>query len=139
MQEQRLFYLLHKAHRHLFKHADTICLEELGVTSTQLSAIFYLMQHDGCLLKELGRGLSLNNSGISGLVTRMEKLQLVARKPCELDARGFRIYLTDKAKLLIPDGYRLLNQLNGEIEKDFSQDERDTVLRFLDRIANLQR
>lgn len=139
MQEQRLFYLLHKAHRQLFKYADSLCLEELGVTSTQLSAIFYLMKEDGCLMKELGQGLSLNNSGVSGLVARMEKLQLVKRTPCQQDGRSFRVYLTNKAKLLIPDGYRLLNKVNKEVERDFSAQELTAVLRFLETMSNLQK
>lgn len=137
MQEHRLFYLLHKAHRQLFKHADQLCLKELGVTATQLSAIFYLMQQDGCLMKELGQGLSLNNSGTTGLVSRMEKLQLASRRPCHNDGRSFRVYLTDKAKLLIPGGFKLLSDVNEQIKSDFTESELTAVLKFLDKMASL--
>lgn len=133
-QDKRLFYLIHHAHRQLFKRGDAACIAKIGVTTVQLSAIFYLLHNNGCLLKELGEGLGLNNSAVSGLVTRMENLALAKRKACAEDARAFRVFLTDKAKLLVPEGFALLKQFNDEITSGFNEEEMQVIYRFLNQI-----
>lgn len=136
MSDQRLFYLLHTAHHRLFKQADKLCLEQLGITSVQLSALFYLQRNDGCQAKALSQGLSLNNSAITGLVNRMVNLGLVTKNVCDKDARAAQIHLTDKAKEILPKGIKLVKQVNQQIAAQFTDNELDTIVRFLKTLAN---
>lgn len=137
MSEHRLFYLMHTAHHAMFKQAEKQCMTHLNVSCVQLSALFYLQKNDGCLLKELSAGLSLNNSAITGLVSRMISSDLLVKKSCEQDARAFRIFLTQKAKEILPEGFSLLKQFNQDIAAQFSNDEIEIVAKFLHLMAKM--
>lgn len=134
----KLFYLLHTAHHKLFSQADKICLDQLGVTSVQLSALFFLSKHDGCQAKELGKGLSLNNSAITGLLNRLNNLGLIKKTTSSADARATQIFLTEKALIIIPQGLTLVKHLNQALAQSFSEAELDTVARFLSTLTKLE-
>lgn len=133
--DKRLFFLLHKAHRNLFKQADKVCTQELGISSVQLTALFYVAKNEGCLLKELSEGLSLNNSAITGLISRMESSGLIMKAPCAEDARASRVFLRKKAKEILPKGKPILKKFNQEIAQDFSENELEIIYRFLNKMS----
>ncbi len=134
MEDRRLFYLLFRAQRKLHKTADRIYFDKLGVTSAQMGAIYFLLNNDGCLLSDLSVGLELNNSAITGLVNRMEKINLIERRRCPMDGRAYRVYLKKKSKALIPKAVPLLEKANRAFTKGFSKKELDVVILFLNTI-----
>ena len=134
--DKRLFFLINRAQQRLFRHVEKRCEQELGITSVQLGALFYLSKQTDCLLKNLSEGLDLQNSAITGLVTRMEKSQLVERNACKDDARATRIKLSTKGKNIVEQSKPLLHEMNRELTKDFSKDEMAVVLRYLNHIVS---
>lgn len=134
MADRRFFYLLHRAHHALLKAADFQLLSELNVTSAQMGALFFLRKNDGCLLKELSRGLGLNNSAITGLASRMEAQDLVERRACERDGRASRLYLTDPGREKAEAGIPFVREMNALLEEDFKEEELDAISRFLERV-----
>ena len=98
MDDRRLYYKLNQAQHLLSKRVDVELAGALGIKTAQLGAVFFLLEHDGCMLKEISAGLGLNNSAITTLVVRMEKGGLLTRESCSVDGRSYRIYLTNKAK-----------------------------------------
>lgn len=136
-QDRRIFFLMHRAQRKLQKMANKIFIESLGVSSAQTAALFFLMDNDGCLLKDLSAGLELNNSAITGLVNRMEKAGLITKEQCPDDGRAFRIFLTQPAKALVPRALSLMGESNRMLARNFSEEEIDTVVRFLNAIIEL--
>lgn len=135
--DKRFLYLMNQAHKNLFKVADENARRATGISATQMTALFYLMENDGCLLKELAQGLHMNNSAVSGLADRMEKQGLLTRKANSRDGRSFKIFLTDKAKLLLPDSFKMLKAFNNTITSDFSHEEQEVILRFLHHLMHL--
>ncbi|MCY7295567.1 MarR family winged helix-turn-helix transcriptional regulator [Alteromonas sp. a30] len=138
MSEDRLFFLMHLGHHAMFKLADKRCMTRLNISCVQLSALLFLQKNDGCLLKDLSAGLALNNSAITGLVTRMLNTDLVKKSPCKDDARSYRIYLSDKAKDILPKGYELLREFNQKIAATFSPEEMQVVTRFLASLTQVE-
>ncbi|MDY6905994.1 MAG: MarR family winged helix-turn-helix transcriptional regulator [Thermodesulfobacteriota bacterium] len=133
-QDRRIFFLMYRAQRKLQKMANKVFAESLGVSAAQTAALFFLMNNDGCLLKELSAGLDLNNSAITGLVNRMEKAGLIKKKKCPEDGRAFRLLMTQKAKNLIPRAFSLLQEANRLLVNDLSETEINTIVRFLNGI-----
>ncbi len=111
----------------------------LGIKTVQLGAVFFLLEHDGCMLKELSTGLGLNNSAITTLVIRMEAGGLLTRESCSVDGRSCRLYLTKKAKSIGQKAVPLAKKLNARLARGFSDKEIDTVVRFLDSITAIAR
>ena len=138
MEDRRIFFLIHRAQRRLQKISNKLFIESLGVSSAQMAAIFFLLKNDGCLLKELSEGLDLNNSAITGLVNRMDKAGLIKKEKCAEDGRAFRIFLTNKSKDLAPKAFPLMQESNKIITKNFSEEEVNIVIRFLNEIVRLE-
>lgn len=131
MNDRRLFYLIHRVHAKFIHGLDQYLLEKLEITSAQLVALFYIRENDGCLLKDLGEGILLKSSGITGLVQRMEKNGLITKKTCPHDARGFRLYMTDTGHTIAEKALPMVASLNAVMQEGFSPEEMDTVFRFL--------
>jgi DNA-binding MarR family transcriptional regulator len=128
---------LNQAQHLLSKRVDAELAGALGIKTAQLGAVFFLLEHDGCMLKEISAGLGLNNSAITTLVVRMEKGGLLTRESCSVDGRSYRIHLTNKAKSIGQKAIPVAKELNSMLAQGFSDEEIDTVIRFLDSIISI--
>jgi DNA-binding MarR family transcriptional regulator len=134
--DRRLYFLLHRAHHGVRRHASTATLEHLGVTPSQLSALHYIAAHDGCTMTDVANVLDLNKSGVSGLVQRMERAGLLRREANPVDGRGSLLFMTAKAHDVRARAVPLLRRLNAELTRGFDATEIDIVLRFLNSIVD---
>lgn len=137
MTDKRIYYKLNMARHLLSKRVDSILEKRLGIKSVQVGAIFFLLTNDGCMLGELSAGLNLNNSAITGLVSRMEKAGLLKKVPCSVDGRSFRLFLTKKAKQIGKKAFPLMTQFNQRLYSGFTETELEVVNRFLDSAIKL--
>lgn len=133
---RRLFYQLNRAQRALTRTADAGLRRDLGVTAVQLGALFALAEHDGMVLRDLGRTLALANSAISGLADRLEREGLAERRPDPRDGRAFRLHLTTRGRALTQAAKPFLGRFNDRIEDGFTPAELDTVARFLSTLTD---
>lgn len=122
------------AQRKLFNHVDKVCEQEFDASVTQLAALLYVVKHPGCLQKELTQALSLKKSAVTGLIMRMEKNRLVERIVNEEDARAIKLYPTPSGSQKSVDLLPYIDQLNQTFRDEFSDEEIQTVLKFLNFI-----
>jgi len=87
LKKHQVLLKLNLAQRTLMKFVDREVREKTGATATQLAAIFYLMENDGCQLVDLSRELLQNKSAITTLVERMEKNGLIRKVQSSLVPR----------------------------------------------------
>ena len=137
MADRRLYYQLNRAQHLLSKKVDAELDDALGIKTVQLGAVFYLLENDGCMLKELSAGLGLNNSAVTTLVVRMEEAGLIRREACSVDGRSYRVYLTKKAKSIGQKAIPFAGELNARLSCGFTEKEIDVVIRFLDAVIAL--
>lgn len=133
----KLFYLLDQAHKALFKAADRKLKENGGITSAQQGALFFVGVNAGCLLSELAAGLSLKKSAITGLVSRLEKAELITRLEDKTDKRAYHLHLTDKGRAAISAAVPYLISTNQALLAPFSSAETDVIVRFLTHVIEL--
>ena len=136
-QKRRLIYQLNMARHAMIKAMSAQCQSEIGVSFVQLSALMVLTEQDNCLMKDMANILKLDKSAVTGLVKRMEDKSLIQRTPCERDSRASRLSITAKGKQVLKKGKRLLQQGNKIMNDGFSEDELDTVSRYLQHLTNL--
>lgn len=134
----RLFHLLAQARHNLFRSADKVFLAEIGVSGSQVSALFAIANRPGCLMKELASLLLLQNSAITGLISRMEESGLIVREPCSTDGRASRLYLSARGKTVVRKAYPLLDAMNVQLKDGFSAAEIDVVARFLNHAITVR-
>ncbi len=136
VKKHQVLLKLNLAQRTLMKFVDREVLEKTGATATQLAAIFYLMENDGCQLVDLSRELLQNKSAITTLVERMEKNGLIQKEQSSTDKRASQLFLTSKGNTCGRNALPLISLYNNELTKDFNTSELAVIIRFLDRIID---
>jgi len=120
----------------VMKHALDAKLTDVGLTATQYIVLARLWTEDGISLTELGDHLSLDSPTLTGIIDRMERDGLVERKRNDGDRRVVRVYLTPKGTELEQTIGTFAADTDNEAWRNFTDSERDEVLRSLDVIWN---
>ncbi len=131
-KDKRLFLKFNKVQKVMFKHIENKVKERLGITTVQMGVLFYLLNNDGCQLKDISKELDQNNSAVTTLVERMEKNGLLIKKTSETDGRSFQVYASEKGIELGKKGIPLIAEFNERISKQVSEKELEAVNSFLD-------
>ncbi len=132
--DDRLIFLIGQARQRLYTHLDRVLIDQAGVTTAQAGALFYLQQHDGCLLQELSRGLLLDKSAITRMAGRLERKGLIERRPCRQDRRAVRVHLTALGQEAAGRCLATVRELNTAIKADFWPSEIESFSRILQAI-----
>lgn len=135
MPRHRFFYLLNLARHRVFKHADRVAQEQLGLSAAQLGALTVIGARPGRSQRELARTLGYNESAITALMRRMSEAELIVRTSSEVDRRVMTIDLSEKGRALVSASKPLLGRFQARLTEGFTEDELDVVARFL---ANAQ-
>ena len=93
--------LLAKAEQKHFQFTKKMLDERgLGITPGQMIILYTLYKQDGESITELGKRCFLDNSTLTGLIDRLERLQLLSRVAVPGDRRAYSIYLTDAGRAI---------------------------------------
>lgn len=107
---------------------------DLNITPGQMTVLYTLYKGDGIPITELSKKVFLDNSTLTGLLDRLEKLGLVFRSATSEDRRCYHIYLTDKAKSLRNDIYQTMAQVERTMTTGCSEAEVAAFRKVLDHI-----
>jgi DNA-binding MarR family transcriptional regulator len=118
------------------KSIDREMQEKIGGSATQIAALFYLMDNDGCQLVDLSRELLQNKSAITTLIERMEKNGLLQKVPSQTDKRASQLFITTKGRELSMNALPFVTAYDRVLADGFSEDELEIVTRFLDIVIN---
>jgi DNA-binding MarR family transcriptional regulator len=129
--DERLIFLLGHARHRVYLRLDQALLEQVGITAAQSGALFFLMGNHGCLLSQMGRGLMLDKSAITGLVDRLEKKGLIERRDDPADRRTTRLHLTGAGRDVAAKAVPVVKRLNRSIVEGFSPEEIEVFARVL--------
>lgn len=127
----RFIYLLNSSQRRLQQY---IAQHGNGLSSAQGGVLFLLEREDGSLMGHLAQVLDLAPSAISGLIDRMQKAGLVTRRPCPVDGRAQRVWLTEAGRVQLPALKEQVRSVNALLQEGFSRDELKIVERWLQHI-----
>lgn len=111
--------LLKKNHR-VYSLALMKMLEDKGFTDLRpsfLEIMVYLMNHEGCSIKDIGRNCGLKKQTMTTHINELEKRSYIQRKIGVEDRREQKIYLTHYGQ-----NFKLiLNECVEKIESNLSQ------------------
>ena len=130
---RRMFWHLARAYRRVSAASDAR-LADLGLTGTQAGAL-YCFGDDGLLVGELAATLDLAQSAASGLAQRLEEAGLVERHEVAGDGRAARLKLTPSGRRKRDEAARRTVTANGQLLQGFTDNEIDTVVRWLAHAA----
>ncbi|MEI7639186.1 MAG: MarR family transcriptional regulator [Syntrophus sp. (in: bacteria)] len=124
MKDDRLIFLIFTAQNKLRTYLNNaLVAANVRVTFVQAGILFLLKQSNGRTMSDLSQLIGVDNSTLTGLVDRLEKVGFVARQASPTDRRSLLIQVTpegiaagDKAKMII-------KRVNEEIKTGFSPEE----------------
>jgi len=110
--EECISFLLGKAYQQV-QQAAKQRLAPHGVTPTQYALLCVLRERDGQTGAELGERLQLDSATITGILDRLERAELIARRADRSDRRVNRIFATARARDLQPIIDRAMDDVNS--------------------------
>ncbi len=78
-------------------------MQELGLTASTWRVLIYLRRSDGISQAALARLLDVSRASLGQIIDRLEKSGHVIRAEHSEDRRVWRVYLTAKARAMMPD------------------------------------
>lgn len=130
-RSHRLFLLLDRAAHAVRQRLEKRAQAELGISMVQVGALFFLVEHEGSLHRELASALGIQPAGVSGLVDRMEAGGLVLRKTSSVDARAQHIHVTAAGRRIAAKAAPVVRDMQAALTEGFTPAELDIVARFL--------
>lgn len=107
-----------------------------GITPVQYGVLQALWEHDGLSAAELCSRLVIDSATVTGVVDRLEKLELLERRPDPTDRRINRLFLTRKGHGRRASLQAVMDAVNDEIARTFGADA-PRLWKFLRRLAAL--
>lgn len=133
--DDRLIFLIFKAQNKLQNYIRSqLAAAGVKITITQSGVLFLLKQRNGRNMTELSRILSTDNSAITGLVNRLQKLGLIVRKADPDDRRTCLVYITPAGLEEIDKAKGIIRRVNDDIKQGFTTEEIGTLKRALNGI-----
>ena len=106
-------------------------LADYGLTSVQHLVLSTLWLDGGSTAVALGKQLVLDKATLSGIIDRLSESDWIYKKKDEQDNRVYRLYLTDKAKQLMPNLVELIVQFDADLLADLTTEEKILLKRLL--------
>jgi MarR family transcriptional regulator, lower aerobic nicotinate degradation pathway regulator len=128
-------FLLAKAYQRacvLFKEE----FEGHDLTPQQFGLLGFLWQEDGLTQSELSAKSQIDRTTMGGLIDRLEKEGLLARRSHPEDRRAYRICLTEKGKALEPELTPLALSAQAKFTAKLDQQEVETLKSLLEKIRS---
>ncbi len=130
--DDRLIYLIFTAQQKLRTHLSNIMIREnVKVTPAQAGILFLLTEKDGRTMSELSQLLSIDNSTITGLVNRLEKMGLVRRKVSPNDRRASHVHVSPEGIGEMNKAKRIVRNVNQEIKNGLTAEELQSFKKIL--------
>ena len=118
--EDSLGFVLNKTNTKL-KNKLLQEIGEFGVTPEQWSVLNCLWSQEGITPKELADSIFKDKPNTNRILEKLQKKELIVRKPHPVDKRAYQIFLTDRGwalrNELVPKAIQLLEEATVGIEK----------------------
>ena len=127
-------FLLSTAQHNVFQYLS-VKLSSLGITPSQYSVLSCLWGRSHATPKQLAEILGIETSTVSGLLDRLQKNGLIDRIVNSEDRREVQVIATQKGRDLEKPVTVIIDDMNKEVLKTFTQDEVDKLKSMLRIIA----
>lgn len=134
--DQRLFFLLQRAAHHLRTHADRRCLSVAGITTAQVGALFAVREEPGITQQHLAHTLGLGEPAVTGLVTRLAKAGLLARRTHPHQHRAVALELTGDGAAALDAVQPEIDRFNGALRALLGEERFERTAAALDALAH---
>ena len=132
----RVGFLIHDVSR-IKKKVFNQKLADKNITRSQWWVLVHLARYEkkeGISQTKLAELMDQGKVSLGGLLDRLEKLELVERRPDPNDRRANRIVITPKGDNLLDDMYNISDELNKQVMAGIAKQDQTKLIEILSRI-----
>ena len=133
--EKNVGFLLAKAHQRacaLFKEE----FDRYDLTPQQFGLLAFLWIEDGLSQSGLSTRSQIDRTTMGGIIDRLEKEDIVQRRPHPDDRRAYQVFLTTKGKALEDDLCAVAIRTQEKVNTPLTPEEQATLIRLLKKIRH---
>ena len=116
-------------------HLDKL-LEEYELSSGSYPYLLMLRGNEGISQNKISEEIGCDKAMSARTITKLINLGYIDRNKDEDDSRAYKLYLTQKANLIIPKVLAQIHKLSKLITKDLNEDEKRTTIDSLSKVLN---
>ncbi len=137
MKEDRpsLLKLTNYLYRYTQSHMDQV-LEEFQLSSGSYPFLLMLNKNEGISQNQISKELNVDKAMSARTIKRLIELDYIKKEENPNDARAVRLYLTDRAKAVLP---KLVLELRGWVDiitEGLTIQEKEAVVGILEKIMD---
>ncbi|WP_459477792.1 MarR family winged helix-turn-helix transcriptional regulator [Clostridium saccharoperbutylacetonicum] len=111
-------------------------LKNYNLSSGSLPYIFNLEKNEGITQNKLSKEIGNDKAMSARTITKLIELEFVYKKQDEKDGRAYNLYLTEKAKELIPKIRKDIREVVDIVTEDLTEEEKFTTTESLKKILD---
>ncbi len=111
--------------------------KQYGLTGPQLIILQEIAANSRISVTELGRAISLSQGTVTGIISRLEKKELVYKRKSEKDKRRTELYVTEKCTQILENAPPPLQETFLEQFSEISDWEQMMIMSSLRRIVDM--
>ncbi|MFG6150433.1 MarR family winged helix-turn-helix transcriptional regulator [Halobacillus sp. B23F22_1] len=119
---------------HFLKNMYNEKLSEYGLTNAQAKVIYFLAKHGEQSQSDLQNRLYIKASSMNGIIESLLKNECITKDSSRKDKRTKVIQLTEKGEELDQTIWTIIQEIEAEITKDFSEEEQRVIVSWLKKI-----
>lgn len=109
-------------------------VEHLGITASQAMVLNFLGEEDRILPSVLRQKLQITSATMTGILDRLEKLDLIERQPHPNDRRAILVCLTEQGSRYAKKINRLMIEANEEFLGQFRAEDSQAFRNMLKQV-----
>ncbi|MCB2305424.1 MarR family transcriptional regulator [Clostridium estertheticum] len=116
-------------------HLDKM-LKEYDLSSGSYPYLLMLRGNEGISQNKISEEVGCDKAMSARTITKLIDIGYIIRNKDEDDSRAYKLYLTQKAKVIIPKVLYKIHKLVELITKDLNEEEKRTTINSLSKVLN---
>lgn len=116
-------------------------LKEYELSSGSYHYLFKLEENEGISQNKISKELGNDKAMSARTISKLIMLGYLFKKEDEADSRAYKLYLTEKAKIIMPKIHEKIHELVDIITEDLGEEEKlitmDSLKKILRSVKNL--
>ncbi len=133
--ELRLYHRLQVTAHRLRKAADRLLVDDAGLTTAQAAVLAIAARDTPVTQRDVAERLSLNESAVTAMVSRLIALGLLRRTRSATDGRAWLLSLTEEGRAARRKARQSFASINARIEASLAAKEIERLADYLDRLS----
>ena len=134
-EPMNLMMLNSKIYRNTQSYLDKV-LKQYDLSSGSFRYLFIMEQNEGLCQSRISELIGHDKAMSARTISRLTEVGYVVKIEDQLDSRAYKLYLTDKARLILPQIRKEIDKLIELITGELTAEEKEISLSSLVKVLN---